>query len=155
MKNHEIWGKVNQKSSRGPSGGALAPPGVPKGSQRGFWERKVVSVEPPPRPIHTLFAIFRRVGPSCKNQTKKTDMRSNRYLRRFSHFGKETAGSLDPPWTLRGLIFGVFFDVKTVCCFYWFLEACWTDFGTMFHSKISLKTSLQRKRRIFENECFV
>ena len=50
--------KIDRKSSRGPSGGALAPPGVPKGSQKGFWERTTGSLDPPGPPDGAQFSCF-------------------------------------------------------------------------------------------------
>ena len=92
--------------------------GCPRGPRGDFGSEKLFLWTPPHALSTRYLRYFRRVGPSCKKQTKKTDMRSNRYLRRFSHFGKETAGSLDPPWTLSEGSFLVFlFDVKTVCFF--------------------------------------
>ena len=47
MNNPEnLVNKIDPKSYRGSFGGALPPPGVPKGSQRGIWQRKVGSLDP-------------------------------------------------------------------------------------------------------------
>ena len=44
---HEIGSTFGQKSLKRPSGCALAPLGVPKGSQTEFWDRQASSLDPP------------------------------------------------------------------------------------------------------------
>ena len=58
LKYYEIGSKFSQKSSRGPSGGPLAPLGVPKGSQTEFWEWKAGSLDPPWTPRWGPFFDF-------------------------------------------------------------------------------------------------
>ena len=55
---HEFSSKFGEKSSRGPSGGPLAPLGVPKGSQTEFWEWKAGSLDPPWTPRWGPFFDF-------------------------------------------------------------------------------------------------
>ena len=57
-KNHEMGSEIGHKSSRGPSGGALAPLGVPKGSQTEFWEWKASSLDPLWTPWWVQFFVF-------------------------------------------------------------------------------------------------